>query len=60
MRAIRDILALSEDDEVDADDVRAIAHQVRSMARLWPDTNSDGDLHDRRMAEAELIENSVN
>lgn len=38
-----------------------IANQVRSMARLWPDRqDSDGDLHDRRMAEADLIEYSLN
>ena len=60
MRAIRDILALGNDDEVDNDDVLAVAEQVRSMARLWPDTSSDADLHDRRMAEAKLIEESVN
>lgn len=33
-----------------------VADQVESMARLWPDNpHSDGDLHDRRIAEAKLI-----
>ncbi len=35
---------------------RNVAEQVASMARLWKDNpNSDGDLHDRRLAEAALI-----
>lgn len=33
-----------------------VAPLVASMARLWPDNKaSDGDLHDRRLAEAQLI-----
>jgi len=59
MREIRRILLLGNDEEVDNDDILAIAAQVRSMARLWADTASDADLHDRRIAEAELIENSI-
>lgn len=60
MKNIKNILALGGDEEVDADDIRAIAKEVRSMARLWPDNkSSDGDLHDRRLEEAALIENSI-
>lgn len=60
MKAIRDILLMGGDDEVDDEDIKAIGDQVTSMARLWPDLSSDSDLHDRRLAEAELIYNSVN
>lgn len=60
MKKIKEILALGNDKDVDADDVRAIAAQVKSMARLWPDNSkSDNDLHDRRLAEAELILSSI-
>lgn len=61
MRAIRDILQLGNDKCVDADDIRQIAAQVRSMGRLWADNKkSDGDLNDRRHAEADLILSSLN
>lgn len=61
MKEIRRILLRGNDEVVDAEDIRDIAAQVRSMARLWKDVkSSDGDLHDRRLAEAELIENSLN
>lgn len=41
-------------------DVRRIADLVESQKRLWPDvTRSDGDLHDRRIAEAELIRATI-
>jgi GH24 family phage-related lysozyme (muramidase) len=60
MRAIRSILLEGDDDIVDEDDIRRIAAEVRKMARLWPDNkNSDGDLHDRRIAESELILSSI-
>ena len=60
MREIRNILALGNDKDVDADDIRAIAKQVKAMARLWPDNiKSDNDLHDRRIAESELILSSI-
>lgn len=60
MKAIKNILALGNDDEVDADDIREIARQVRSMSRLWKDDlQSDGDLHDRREDEAALILSSL-
>lgn len=60
MKKIKEILALGGDSCVDADDIRAIADQVKSMARLWPDNSkSDNDLHDRRLAEAELILSSI-
>lgn len=37
-------------------DCRKVADLVESQKRLWPDVKaSDGDLHDRRIAEAELI-----
>jgi GH24 family phage-related lysozyme (muramidase) len=55
MRAIYGILATKN--PTDSDTIKEIARQVRSMARLWPDNlDSDGDLHDRRLREAELIE----
>jgi GH24 family phage-related lysozyme (muramidase) len=51
---------LGNDEEIDADDIKAIAGQVRSMARLWPNNQlSDGDLNDRRHAEANLILQSI-
>lgn len=60
MRKIKEILALGNDREIDSDDIKAIASQFRLMARLWPDNkSSDGDLHDRRYAEARLIDESV-
>lgn len=60
MRAIRDILALGNDKEIDAEDIAAIADEVEKMARLWPDNiRSDADLHDRRLEEAELIRTSI-
>lgn len=60
MLEIRNILSEGNDDIVDADDIRRIAAAVKSMARLWPDnTKSDGDLHDRRLAEAALILSTV-
>lgn len=60
MKRIREILTLGNDEEIDADDIRDIADQVRSMARLWRDNpQSDGDLHDRREAEADLILTSI-
>ncbi len=55
MKVIRDILILNP-----SDILKQIATQVKSMARLWPDnTNSDRDLHDRRLAEAKLIEGCI-
>lgn len=43
------------------DIVLEIADQVRSMARLWPeDSDSTNDLYHRRLAEADLIANSIN
>lgn len=60
MKRIREILLLGNDDTIDNDDIREIAAQVKSMARLWPDnTKSDNDLHDRRIAESELILSSI-
>jgi hypothetical protein len=60
MKEIKRILALGGDQEIDNEDLLDIAKQVRSMARLWADNkNSDGDLHDRRHAEADLIEESI-
>lgn len=57
MRNIRDILA---NDGVTNDSIARIADEVRSMARLWPDNvKSDNDLHDRRLAEAKLIEECI-
>lgn len=57
MVAIHDILVSR--DPTDPLTVTDIAAQVRSMARLWPDhADSDRDLHDRRIMEAELIESS--
>lgn len=60
MRAIRNILLAGNDDIVDKQDIKDIASQVRSMARLWNDVkSSDGDLHDRRLAEADLIMSTI-
>ena len=60
MKRIQEILSLGDDDVVDEDDIREIAAQVQSMARLWKDDlQSDGDLHDRREAEADLILRSI-
>ena len=60
MKAIRNILLAGGDEIVDGEDIGEIAAQVKSMARLWADDrDSDGDLHDRRLAEAELILNSI-
>jgi hypothetical protein len=60
MLEIRNILSCGNDEIVDAEDTRRIAAAVKRMARLWPDnTKSDGDLHDRRLAEAALILSTV-
>lgn len=60
MKAIRNILLAGNDDLVDEEDIREIAAQVKSMARLWADNrDSDGDLHDRRIAEGDLILSSI-
>lgn len=57
MRNIRTILAT---EGVTNDSILRIAEEVKSMARLWPDNvKSDNDLHDRRLAEANLIESCV-
>jgi GH24 family phage-related lysozyme (muramidase) len=41
-------------------DLRKIADLVESQKRLWSDVqSSDGDLHDRRIAEAELIRSYI-
>ena len=61
MKAIRNILLQGNDRLIDHEDVQMIAEQVKSMARLWPDnSDSDGDLHDRRLAEAKMILASLN
>ncbi len=40
-------------------DLKEIASLVEAQKRLWPDVRtSDGDLHDRRIAEAKLIRES--
>lgn len=60
MRAIREILLSSKDNEHDIVTIGLIAQEVRKMSRLWPDnTKSDNDLHDRRHAEADLIMSSL-
>ena len=60
MKRIREILLLGNDQEVDTEDIKDIASQVRQMSRLWPDNSkSDNDLHDRRHAEADLILSSI-
>lgn len=60
MKRIREILLSGNDTIVDNDDIRQIAAQVKSMARLWPNnTKSDNDLHDRRHKEAALILASI-
>lgn len=57
MRNIRDIL-ISEG--ITNDTILRTADEVRAMSRLWPDNiKSDNDLHDRRHAEADLIESCV-
>lgn len=57
MRNIRTLLATNE---ISNDIILQIADEVKSMSRLWPDnTKSDNDLHDRRYAEAKLIEDCV-
>ena len=41
-------------------DIKLIADLVESQKRLWPDNKkSDGDLHDRRIAEASLIRSTI-
>ena len=58
MLAIHKLLLNS--DPKSPDTLKQIAALVRSMARLWPDRkDSDNDLHDRRMREAELIEGAL-
>lgn len=60
MKKIQEILLNTDGGEIDAETVQAIARQFRSMARLWPDkASSDNDLHDRRYAEARLIDESI-
>lgn len=56
MRRIKDILATQDMNHL----CPLIAAQFRLMKRLWEDNlESDGDLVDRREAEAELIEEAV-
>lgn len=58
MMSIHNILA--HEDPTSPLTISDIAGQVRSMARLWQDNpDSDGDLHDRRMQEANLIAHSL-
>ncbi len=59
MRAIRDII-LEKSPGPMATVLSRIAGQVRAMANLWPNRrDSDGDLYDRRMAEANLIQHAA-
>lgn len=62
-REMRNIRVLMQEHARHLDDpqlLKKLAAEVRSMARLWPDNkNSDGDLHDRRIQEARLIEHAL-
>ena len=51
MRAIRDL--------VPKRDYRGMAEQIRLMIRVWEGKAIYHDMHDRRMAEARLMESCV-
>lgn len=58
MLAIKNILF--KNPKPDNDTLKRISEQIKSMARLWKDNkNSDGDLHDRRLAEAKLVADCI-